>query len=173
MLWPHCRVCVCAIILLSRYQLLGSIMWFLLLRMCFEIIYYRVIKELWVCQDYCVRQAANHTICFTCCSPLVIIIMTSSSSYYYYFSARFTANFGTNPWRNEKWEKIGNPHLRKFQTMFSNWSVSNNLVTELHPIRLLGVATLQTVPDWPMCQHGGPLESSLGGPLPTRLYFTF
>ena len=42
--------------------------------MCFEIIYYRVIKRLWVCQDYCVRQAANHTICFAYCNPLVIFL---------------------------------------------------------------------------------------------------
>src|SRR5208282_2293324 len=37
-----------------------------------EISYYRVIKGLRVCQDYCVRKAANHTICFAYCNPLVI-----------------------------------------------------------------------------------------------------
>src|SRR5208282_690148 len=47
-------------------------------RVCFEIIYYRVIKGLCVCQDYCVRQAANHTICFAYCNPLVIIILTET-----------------------------------------------------------------------------------------------
>ena len=77
-------------------------------------------------------SAVNHTICFAYCNPLVIII----------FLPTLPANFGTNPWRNGKWE-IVNPHLWKFQTIFSNWSVSNNLVTKLHPIRLLGVATLQ------------------------------
>ena len=50
------------------------------------------------------------------------------------FSATFPANFGTNPWRNGKWE-IDNPHFWKFQTIFSNSSLSNILVTELHPIR--------------------------------------
>ena len=33
-------------------------------------------------------------------------------------------------------------HLWKFQTIFSNSTVSNNLLIYLHPIRLLGVATL-------------------------------
>ena len=76
---------------------------------------------------------------------IIIIIMT----YYYFFFIiiiifllTFPANFGTNPWRNGKME-IGNPHLWKFQTIFSNWSLSTIFVTELNPIRLLGVATLQ------------------------------
>ena len=28
-------------------------------------------------QDYCVRQAVNHTICFAYCNPLVIIIIST------------------------------------------------------------------------------------------------
>src|SRR5208282_4327266 len=82
MLWRHCRKFAPhnLIIALSRdgvddvNLIIALSRW----RVCFEIIYYRVIKGLRVCQDYCVRQAANHTICFAYCNPLVIIILTET-----------------------------------------------------------------------------------------------